>query len=255
MYPVIFRIGPITVYSYGAMMALAFLVAGYVVGKELDRKGMDPGLASSIVLWALVGGLVGARALVIAGDLRGFLRAPLGYLLTGAGFIWYGGFLGGLVAVSWLIYRRGLPWLATTDCIAPGLALGHAIGRIGCQLAGDGDWGAETTLPWGMAYPNAIVGWDYPPGVRVHPAPLYETALYTAVFVLLWRLRRRPLPDGTLIALYFVLAGTARFFVEFVRIEPRVLAGLTQAQLISAALVAAGSLGLLRLRRRRAATP
>jgi phosphatidylglycerol:prolipoprotein diacylglycerol transferase len=249
MYPVIFTIGPITVYSYGAMMALAFLVAGYLVGKELERKGLDPAVASSIVLWALVGGLVGARLLVIADDLRGFLRAPLDFLLTGAGFIWYGGFLGGLVAVSWLIHRRGLPWRATTDCIAPGLALGHAIGRIGCQLAGDGDWGAETTLPWGMAYPNAIVGWDYPPGVHVHPAPLYETVLYTAIFALLWRLRRRSLPDGTLIALYFVLAGVARFGVEIVRIEPRVLAGLTQAQLISVALVASGGALLLHARR------
>jgi phosphatidylglycerol:prolipoprotein diacylglycerol transferase len=249
MYPVILTIGPITIYSYGLMMAVAFLVAGYVIGAELDRRGMDASVASSIVLWAAAGGLVGARLLVIAGDLGGFVRAPADYLLTGAGFIWYGGLVGGLVAVSWLIRRRGLPWLATTDCIAPALALGHAIGRIGCQLAGDGDWGAETSVPWAMAYPNAIVGWNYPPGVRVHPAPLYEALLYTAIFAVLWRVRRRDHPPGTLLALYFLLAGTARFLVEFVRIEPRVLAGFTQGQVVSVALVVAGAGLLLRARR------
>src|SRR5436190_1700707 len=109
MYPVIVRIGPLTIYSYGLMMAIGFLTAA-----------------------------------------------------------------------SRSIRTNRLPWLLTVDCIAPGLVLAHAIGRIGCELAGDGDWGRETTLPWGMAYPNAIVGWNYPPGVRVHPTPLYETLAYTA---------------------------------------------------------------------------
>ena len=240
MHPVILRLGPISIYSFGVMMALGFLVSGYILGKELARNGLDERLGSSIVFWAAIGGLVGARLWVVLEDLGGFLEAPVGFVLTGAGFVWYGGLIGGLIAVSYLIRYHRLPWFTTTDCVAAVLPLGHAIGRIGCQLAGDGDWGKETTQPWGMAYPNAIIGWDYPPGVRVHPAPLYEAALYLAIFALLWRLRCRLRTEGMVLSLYFILAGLARFFVEFVRIGPHVLWGLTEAQLFSVVLVIAG---------------
>lgn len=245
MYPVILHIGPLTIYSYGLMMAIAFLTAAYLGGKELTRKGLDGELASSLVFWAAVGGLVGARIFAIFDDWNGFLADPLHTIVSGAGFVWYGGLIGGFLAVSWTIRARRLPWLTTVDCIAPGLVLGHGIGRIGCELAGDGDWGRETTLPWGMAYPNAIVGWNYPPGVRVHPTPLYETLAYTAVFIFLWSIRKRPHPDGTLFWWYLVLSSTARFFIEVVRINPRIVAGLSEAQLLSIALVAIGGWKLL----------
>ncbi len=244
MYPVIVRVGPVTIYSFGLMMALAFLVAGVVVTRELGRKGLDAAHGSSIVFWAAVGGLIGARLWVIADDLGGFLAAPLDFVFSGAGFVWYGGLLGGLVSVTWYVRRHGLPWLVTADCIAVALPLGHAIGRIGCQLAGDGDWGTETALPWAMAYPNAIIGWDYPPGVRVHPTPVYEALLYGGVFAVLWSVRVRLAQPGAMLALYFVLAGAARFCVEFVRIEPPVLWGLTGAQVFSLGLLAVG-VGLL----------
>lgn len=244
MYPIIVRLGPITIYSFGLMMAVAFLVSGFIVSKAFARKGYDPNLASSIVFWAAVGGLVGARLWVIVDDLEAFVEAPLQFVLSGAGFVWYGGLVGGLVGVSWVIHRQRLPWLVAMDCIALALPLGHAIGRIGCQLAGDGDWGKVTTLPWGMAYPNAIIGWTYAAGVRVHPTPLYEAALYVAIFALLWRVRDRLRHPGMLLALYFCLAGSARFLIEFVRIEPRVLWGLTGAQLFSIGLIAVG-MGLL----------
>jgi phosphatidylglycerol:prolipoprotein diacylglycerol transferase len=131
------------------------------------------------------------------------------------------------------------------DAVAPALALGQAIGRIGCQLSGDGDWGSETTLPWGMAYPHAVVGWDKPPGVVVHPTPIYEMVLYFAIFAFLWRARREPAPDGTAIARYAVLTGAARFAVEFVRVNPQVALGLTQAQWTALALAAIGGAFLL----------
>jgi len=245
MYPVILHLGPVTIYSYGLMMALAFLTAAYLTGRELDRKGYNPDLASTMVFYAAVGGLVGARLFALFDDWQGFLRDPIHVLFSGAGFVWYGGLIGGFLCVSWTIRRNHLPWLATVDCIAPGLALAHGIGRIGCLLAGDGDWGRETTLPWGMAFPNAIVGWDYPPGVRVHPAPLYETLAYTAVFGILWSLRKRQHGDGTLFWLYLILASGARLLIEFIRINPRVLFGLTEAQLISIALMAVGAWRLL----------
>jgi len=240
MYPVILHVGPITIYSYGLMMAIAFLTGAYLTGAELSRKGLDGELASTMVFWAAIGGLAGARIFAIFEDWQGFVSDPIHVLFSGAGFVWYGGLIGGFLAVSWTIRRHRLPWLVTVDCIAPGLVLAHGIGRIGCQLAGDGDWGCETTLPWGMTYPNAIVGWHYPPGVRVHPTPLYEFAAYVAIFAFLWSIRKRHHADGTLFWWYLVLAPAARFFIEFIRINPRILLGLTEAQFISLALIAIG---------------
>src|SRR2546428_7918232 len=150
-----------------------------------------------------------------------------------------------MLAVTLFFWREHIPWLAGADACAPAIALGQAIGRLGCQAAGDGDWGPETTLPWGMAYPYAVVGWDKPPGVRVHPTPLYEAAVYAAIFALLWRLRREPAADGAILALYLVLSGAARFLVEFVRVNPRIAFGLTEAQLASLTLVAIGGGGLV----------
>ncbi|MFQ5667385.1 MAG: prolipoprotein diacylglyceryl transferase [Candidatus Binatia bacterium] len=248
MYPVVLRIGPLTIYSYGLMMAIAFLTAGYLAGREFSRKGLNGELASTMVLWAAVGGLVGARIFAIFGDWHGFVADPIHTLFGGAGFVWYGGFIGGVIAVTWAIHRYALPWLVAVDCMAPGLALGHGIGRIGCQLAGDGDWGRPTTLPWGMAYPNAIIGWHYPPGVRVHPAPLYELFAYAMIFAFLWSIRKRRHPAGTLFWLYLLLAPGARFLIEFVRINPRILTGLTEAQLMSLALMAIGAWKLLSAR-------
>jgi phosphatidylglycerol:prolipoprotein diacylglycerol transferase len=237
MFPVLFRVGPLTIYSYGTMMAIAFLVAGFLTSRELDRKGLPSHHASNMVFWAAVGGIVGSRLWAIAEDWRVFLADPLSMIFSGAGFVWYGGLLGGILAVYWVVRRHALPWLVVTDCVAPSLALAHAIGRIGCQLAGDGDWGSVTNVPWGMAYPNAIVGWDYPPGVRVHPTPIYETLAYTAIFAVLWSLRKRPAPDGALFWWYLALAPAARFLIEFVRINPTALFGLSQAQLFSLLLV------------------
>jgi phosphatidylglycerol:prolipoprotein diacylglycerol transferase len=248
MHPVILQVGPITIYSYGLMLAIAFLTATYLTGLELTRKGFNGELASTMVLWAAGGGLVGARVFAILDDWSAFVSDPVHTVFSGSGFVFYGGLIGGVIAVSWSMYRNHLPWLETVDCVAPGLVLAHGIGRIGCQLAGDGDWGTETTLPWGMAYPHAIVGWPYPPGVRVHPTPLYELAAYVAIFGLLWAIRKRPRPPGGLFWWYLVFAPAARFAIEFVRINPRVFAGMTTAQLISVALVAIGAWRLLSAR-------
>ena len=182
-----------------------------------------------------------------------FVRAPWTFLVTGGGFVFYGGLLGGTLAVTLFFWREHIPWLAGADACAPAIALGQAIGRLGCQAAGDGDWGKETALPWGMAYPYAVVGWDKPPGVRVHPTPLYEAAAYAAIFALLWRLRREPAADGAILALYLVLSGAARFLVEFVRVNPRIAFGLTEAQLASLTLVVIGGWWLISRRAWRAA--
>ncbi len=249
MIPDVLHIGPVPIHLFGIFLALAFLAGGRVAAAEFTRKGLPVDAASSAVLWAAVGGLVGARLWLILADWPAFVRDPVGVVLSSGGFVFYGGLFGGALAVTVLFRRAGIPWLAGADAVAPAIALGQAIGRIGCQLSGDGDWGMETTLPWGMRYPYAVVGWPHPEGVYVHPTPVYELAAYLAIFAFLWRIRTQPAPDGAALARYLVLAGAARFLVEFVRINPRVVAGLTEAQLTSAALALAGGVFLLRARR------
>jgi phosphatidylglycerol:prolipoprotein diacylglycerol transferase len=247
MYPVLFQIGPVTIYSFGAFMALAAIAAAWVVHLELKRRGYNPELASTMVFAAAIGGLLGARLLFIIEDWQNFLRSPMDYIFTGAGFTWYGGLLGGAAAVSWVVKRNKIPWLVGADIAAPALALSYGVGRLGCHFAGDGDWGTVTDVPWGVAYTNAIIGWvdpttgvPYSPGVRVHPTPIYEFLESLLIFGILWALRNKPLPRGTIAWLYLVLAGLARFVVEFWRVNPEVALGLTEAQWFSLAFMLVG---------------
>lgn len=251
MYPILFQLGPITIYSFGAFMALAALTAAWVVHVELKRRGYNPELASSLVFAAALGGLVGARLLFIVEEWNSFLAAPLNYIFTGAGFTWYGGLLGGTVAVSWVVKKNKIPWLTGADIAAPALAIAYGIGRIGCHVAGDGDWGRVTDVSWGVAYTDAIIGWvdpmtgiPYPPGVRVHPTPIYEFIESVIVFAALWSMRGKGYAPGTIAWLYMILAGFARLLVEIWRINPPLALGLSEAQWFSLALMALG-LGLL----------
>ena len=248
MFPIIFQFGPLTIYSFGAMMALAALTAAWVVHAELKRAGFDPELASTIVFAAAIGGLIGARILFIVEEWQGFLAAPWRYIFTGAGFTWYGGFFGGAAAISWVLKRNKIAWLIGADICAPALALAYGVGRIGCHVAGDGDWGAVTDVPWGVAYTNAIVGWANPNtgepyllGVLVHPTPIYEFLQGVLVFGVLWALRKKNFSPGTMAWLYLILAGSMRFVVEFWRINPQVGFGLSEAQWFSLLLIAIGS--------------
>ena len=247
MYPILFQFGPLTIYSFGAFMALAALSAAWVVHAELKRRGYDTELASTIVFAAAVGGLLGARILFIIEEWNNFLAAPMNYILTGAGFTWYGGFLGGVIAVSWVMKKNNIPWLVGADIAGPALALAYGVGRIGCHVAGDGDWGRVTDVPWGVAYTRAIVGWadpntgiPYPPGVRVHPTPIYEFIAGVVVFGILWSLRKRDYAPGTIAWLYLILSGFARFIVELWRINPPLALGLSEAQWFSVVLMILG---------------
>ena len=248
MYPILFQIGPFTVYSFGTLMALAALVAGWVVWSELKRYRFDPEIASTIIVAAAVGGLIGARLFYIFEDWSYFSQSPIEFLLSRAGFTWYGGMLGGALAITWVVKRKGIPWLQAADICAPALAISYGIGRIGCHIAGDGDWGVVSNAPWAVAYTNAIVGWVHPLtripyelGVRVHPTPIYELGQSLIIFALLWSLRKRKHLHGTIFWLYLILAGIARFSVEFWRVNPIIGLGMTQAQWISIVLVLVGA--------------
>jgi phosphatidylglycerol:prolipoprotein diacylglycerol transferase len=241
MIPDTLHVGPIPLHLFGLFLASAFLAAGQVATRGFARLGYGDEIGGSVLTWAVLGSLVGAKLWLVLADVPGFVAHPLEFVLSGSGWVFYGGLLGGVVAVSWVLHREGVPWLRGADVCAPAIALGQAIGRLGCQVSGDGDWGVVTGVPWGMRYPHAVVGWPYEdPGIHVHPTPLYEAAAYLAVFAFLWRRRMRPGPDGASFAWYLVLASGARFAVEFLRINDVVAFGLTAAQVTSVALVAIG---------------
>src|SRR5579875_298840 len=149
MVPDVLHIGPIPIHIFGIMLALGFLAAGWATGVELARKGYARELASSALVWAAVGGLVGARLWMIVEGWSDFVRDPVHVLFGPGGFVFYGGLAGGALAMTLFFRRHRIPWLVGADCAAPGIVLGQAIGRWGCQLAGDGDWGASPRCPGG----------------------------------------------------------------------------------------------------------
>jgi len=249
MYPVLFEIGPVTVHSLGVLWALAALAALWIVRLELKRYAYDPEIAGNVIFAAAIGGLIGARLLLILEEWESFREAPLESLFSGAGFSWYGGLLVGGVAAAWVFRRSKIPIDQAADISAPALALAYGLGRIGCFLAGDGTWGKVTDVPWAMAFPRAVAGWVHPltgvpysPGVKVHPTQLYELAQSLVVFAILWTMRKKNLPRGAIFSLYLILAGSMRFIVEFWRVHPVASLGMTEYQWISVALTICGVL-------------
>jgi phosphatidylglycerol:prolipoprotein diacylglycerol transferase len=238
----------ITLQSFGLMMALGFVVAGLAAGRYLKELGRPVDHAYEMVFAALVGGIAGARLWWIAENWSDAKDDVLGSLFSGSGLVWYGGAIGGAIAVLAWAWRRRVLDLTTLDVASVPLAAGYAIGRIGCQLAGDGDYGKDWDGPWAMAYPHGTV----PTTTPVHPTPVYETLAMGLVALVLWRLRHRWRP-GTLFGLYLILAGAERFLVEFLRRNPDELLGLTQPQLLSVVMMAGGAafLGLRGIMARR----
>ena len=234
----------LSVKTFGLCFALAFVVSGAIVTRRLKELGRPPDWAYEMVFAALLGGLAGARGYWLLGHLDELTDDPLGAILGGSGLVWYGGVLGGAAGVLLWARRRGMLNLELADLCAPALAMGYAVGRVGCQISGDGDYGKATDLPWGMAYPDGIV----PTNDVVHPTPIYETLTMGLGAWALWRLRDAFRP-GVLFALYLTLVGSERFLVEFLRRNEPVLAGLTEAQLVSLLLLAGGIAWLVRAAR------
>ncbi len=233
------HLGPITLQSFGIMFALGFVGAGLLVARRFKELGKPPDWAYELIFAALIGGIVGSRLDFLLENWDEVSDDLLGNLFSGSGLVWYGGAIGGAIAVCLWAWWRKMLNLTLLDICAPGLAIGYAIGRIGCQLSGDGDYGIPWDGPWAMAYPDGTVATDTP----VHPTPIYETLAMGLVTYALWRLRTAFQP-GLLFALYLVLAGAERFLVEFIRRNDDVALGLTQAQLLSVAMMLAGGIWL-----------
>jgi phosphatidylglycerol:prolipoprotein diacylglycerol transferase len=263
----LFHIGSFSVSPFGVMLALAFLASYYQLRWGFRRIGLgDEEDAGALLFAAGVGGVVGAKVYfaILYRDWR--------LLLDRAGLVWYGGFLLGTACVVWVMRRRHLGFTPTADAAGPALALGYAVGRIGCFLVGD-DYGVPTDLPWGVKFavgpsPSTAAtlheqfGVPVPPGVSgdtvlaVHPTQLYETALAGAIWLLGCWLLRRPHRTGTPALIIFALLAVERFAVEFLRAkDDRLLGGLTLAQGISLAILAVlAVLWMLRSRRVEEAT-
>jgi prolipoprotein diacylglyceryl transferase len=276
------HLGPLTIPTFGLMVATAVLVAGYILQSDINRRGNFPvrppkkskksGKSSStqldppprdegflIVTIAGIAGLVGARLYHVLETPREFFADPKPMLLTRYGFAWFGGFIGGFLALVLLARYYKVPLLEFFDICAPAAAVGYAIGRIGCLLSGDGDYGRPTNLPWGMSFPNGVVPttetcvqWGWPANCAVHPTPIYEFFVWIAIAAFLWHMGsktlRGPKAKGEIFCNYLILTGLARFFVEFLRINPRSFFGLSNAQAASLLSILIGAVLLWRLK-------
>jgi phosphatidylglycerol:prolipoprotein diacylglycerol transferase len=238
-------LGGVTLKTFGLFFALNFVFWGLLAARRLKELGKPVDWAWEMVLVALAGGLIGARGYFLVQNYDDVKGDIFGSLLSGGGLVWYGGLLGGVAAVvAWAWWRKFLT-LALLDLAGPCLALGYAIGRIGCQVSGDGDYGKASNLPWAMPYPDGEV----PTNQDVQPTPIYETLSMGLLAWFLWRLRDRVRP-GALMALYLVGAGLERFVVEFWRRNDPAVVGLTVAQVWALGLLLAGSIWLAALLRR-----
>ena len=243
MYPTIIDFGPVGIHSYGLMLATAFITVVFVIQSELKRRGFVPELASAIVMAAAIGGIVGAKLYSALLDGHITFRE----LFSTSGLVWYGGFIGGCLGVIIVILRSPNPFLPTIDIVGPTVVLGYGIGRIGCLLAGDGDYGPPSDLPWAMAFPNGIIPTDVP----VHPTPIYETLISVTFFGILWSQRRRfEATPGVMFGMSLIALGVERFIAEFWRLTPRVLGWMSAAQLFSIAAFVIGIVLILWMRTR-----
>ena len=234
------HLGPITLQTFGIAFAIAFIAAGAVLGRRLREIGKPTDWTYEVTICALVGGIVGARLNYVIQNYDAVKGDLLGNLFSGSGLVWFGGAIGGAIAVGLWAWRRKMLNLTLLDICAVPLAVGYALGRIGCQVSGDGDYGKAWDGPWAMAYPHGTKPID----TTVHPTPIYETLAMGLVAYFLWRLRDRVQP-GVLFAIYLVLAGTERLLVEFIRRNTPEFLGLTQPQLISVVMMIAGGAWLV----------
>ncbi len=223
--------------TFGLMLWLAAVAAAFVMDRSFKRSGVDADAVGMVAI-AVLAGIVGAKLWHVIDTPSEFRDIGWRVLWDTAGFAWFGGLLFGISALVFQGWWAKIGGLRTLDLAAPAAAIGYGIGRIGCFLSGDGCYGIETNLPWGMSFPNGIE--PTPPGVRVHPTPLYEFGMGLLIGWYLWWRGGKRHGTGAIVGEYLVLSGIARFLVEFIRRNPRILWGLSNAQLASLGSVLVG---------------
>jgi phosphatidylglycerol---prolipoprotein diacylglyceryl transferase len=265
VYPLVFHIGSFEITGFGIMVMAGFYMAGWSMQRRLGENGLNEQYAWDIVFAAVIGGLVGAKIWYAA------LYHDPSRLLERAGLVWYGGLIGGALAVWLMGWRRKVPTSFTADLVAPALAVGYALGRVGCFVVQD-DYGIPTSLPWAMKFPHGLppttaqnlhawgiaVPSDAAPFdvLAVHPTQLYETTAMLFAFWILWRLRTHRHATGWLFGVYLLLAGAERFLIEFIRAkDDRLVGGFTLAQVTAVTAVAIGVLVVTSFRKGGAVDP
>lgn len=241
-------VGPWDVPTFGLMLWVATVCGAIVLhlsfrrDRVVDSKG-EAADALGIVAMTVVAGIIGAKLWHVLDSPAEFRADGWAVLWSTGGFAWFGGLVAGILAL-WIQGRQlGLKGLRMLDLAAPAAAVGYAIGRIGCLTSGDGDYGIPTNLPWAMAFPDGID--PTPPGVRVHPTPIYELIAGLIIAWWLWKRGGKTRPTGEILGEYLLLTGLARFMVEFIRRNPHILWGMSNAQLASLGSVAAGVILIL----------
>ena len=238
------HLGPLNLPTFGLLVAAGLLLASYILQADFRRRGI---VSDAFLIIGIAGlaGILGARLYHVLESPSEFFADPWPQLISRFGFAWFGGFLGGFAALLILSWREKIPTLTFLDACSPAAAAGYAVGRIGCFLSGDGDYGIPTTLPWGMSFPNGIV----PTNERVHPTPLYEFFAWMLIACVLWWLGARALQQkksaGLVFCAYLMLTGIARFLVEMIRLNPRSFFGMSNAQAASAVSVLLGGILLI----------
>jgi prolipoprotein diacylglyceryl transferase len=274
------------------MVGIGFIVASFILTKEFERRKLNPSFATEITLLAIIFGIIGSKLLDLIENWDSFIANPFYRAFSPGGLTFYGGLILATIVIAIYVKRKKISFLFISDAVSPSLILAYGIGRIGCQLAGDGDYGMPTSLSWGTNFANGtvkpsevlrqfyseqpllavrdhynelssqIVRSDqygvvtrFDEIIRLHPTPVYEFLICTAIFFILWRLRKKDWTDGKIFMLYLIFAGIERLSVEFLRLNPRLLFGLSEAQLISILLILIGSVGFVYLDKNKAKFP
>ena len=239
MHPIIFQIGPFALRYYGLMYALAALVGGWLLGKEVRRKGirLTDDQRWNLVLLVLLGGILGARIYYVVFNWDYYGKFPLEIpAIWHGGLAIHGGLIGGVLTGIWFVRRHRLPFWRLADAGAPSTILGQAFGRFGNFMNGDAH-GTPTSMPWGLVFPpESIAGQEFGP-IPLHPVMLYELVLDLAGFFLLWSIRKRPLGDGFILCSYLMLYSVIRFFVSFFRADDLYLGPLRAPHVVSVLLL------------------
>jgi prolipoprotein diacylglyceryl transferase len=239
----------ITLGTFGVLNLLAFVAAYFVLRADIRRRGLNIDAQNIITLCAFIG-IAGAKLYHVLQSPGDLIADPIGSIFSRAGFAWFGGMLGVLLALYLLARNHKLTYLQMLDLCSPAASVGYAVGRIGCLVSGDGDYGTPTSLPWGMSFPHGLV----PTTQRVHPTPIYEAIVAMLIYWYLWRQGakelRGPRPVGQITGEYLILSGLARFLVEFIRINPRSFLGMSNAQVMSLVSVIIGAAILVTVKRR-----
>ncbi len=268
MYPIIYDFGIINIfgiefhlaiYSFGLMLVIAFYSCYFLLENDLKIMNYDEKLASDIIFWSALGGILGAKIYHVIENFNDILLSanPISQIFSGSGLVFLGGLIGAVFSVTLILKKYNVPWLNMADRLAPLILLGYAIGRIGCFLVGD-DYGIPSSLPWAIAFPDglppttiSVFEYQYPwidiPNydseiIKVHPTQLYETLICGILFFILWSKRNKVLIPGTLFFQYLVFAGSERFFIEFLRTNEKYLFGIfSGAQVLSIVMICIGS--------------